>query len=170
MARCAYCRSFVFFGGAREADRRYCNANCQHLAALRLRAEHLPIAVVQQRISEVQRGQCLRCRGQGPLDIHTSYWVWSALILTRWDKTPALTCRTCATKRQAGHLVSSLLVGWWGFPWGFLITPLQLFRNVAALLRGRADAGASRELEQFVRAQIVSEQILPEQRAQQGLT
>lgn len=33
----------------------------------------------------------------------------------------------------------SLLVGWWGFPWGFIYTPMAVFKN----LRGGTDVTAS---------------------------
>ena len=66
------------------------------------------------------------------LDIRISYWVWSAVVVTRWGYESKFCCRRCATKRQLMSVGSCLLLGWWGFPWGMLITPLQLYRNLRA--------------------------------------
>jgi hypothetical protein len=35
--------------------------------------------------------------------------------------------------RQLAGAISSLLVGWWGFPWGLIYTPVQIVRNIGAL-------------------------------------
>src|SRR5215470_8768738 len=133
MARCHYCRSTFFFGGVREGDHRYCGDKCRQHNAFRARCDQIPAAVVRERLWEMQREGCPRCHRREPLDIHVSYWVWSAIAITRWGKTPQLSCRSCATKRQLMSLGSCLVLGWWGFPWGLLLTPLQIWRNLGAL-------------------------------------
>lgn len=84
-------------------------------------------------------------------DVHKSYRVWSALLLTSWKTSPRVSCRSCGVKAQLGDTVFSLVLGWWGFPWGFVMTPVQIARNIAALIGGGKDAAApSAELERIV--------------------
>ena len=45
-----------------------------------------------------------------------------------------MVCRPCAVKIQAGNLVFSSLLGWWGFPHGPPITPVQVVRNLIAIV------------------------------------
>lgn len=69
------------------------------------------------------------------MDLHTSHEVWSIVFVTSWKSLPRIRCRSCGVKRQVAGLFFSLLAGWWGVPWGFLVTPVQGFRNVASLAR-----------------------------------
>ena len=113
-------------------------------------------------VRAAQQGNCPECHGRGPLDIYFAYWVWSVLIVTRWGKTPRFSCRPCATKRQLASLGSCLLFGWWGIPWGLLLTPLQLYRNVRAMLLRRDLSEASPDLERLVRTHLAREQVAAE--------
>jgi hypothetical protein len=36
-------------------------------------------------------------------------------------------------KDQIFSTLGSAVIGWWGFPWGLFMTPVQIFRNIAAL-------------------------------------
>jgi hypothetical protein len=70
--------------------------------------------------------------------MHTSYWVWSMVILTFWNKNPRLSCRRCGEKAVFSDLWKSVLLGWWGIPFGPILTVVQTFRNVRVLLRSDA--------------------------------
>ena len=50
----------------------------------------------------------------------------------------------------------SLLFGWWGFPWGLCLTPVQIFRNGMGLVRGPDDGQPSQQLGKLVRLGIAS--------------
>ena len=76
--------------------------------------------------------------------------------MTRWSTHPVLGCRSCGIKSQLLGLVFSLVLGWWGFPWGLLMTPVQVLRNLFALLR--PDNGTPSEaLDRVVRIRLASE-------------
>lgn len=66
---------------------------------------------------------------------NTAHRVWSALVLTNWSSHPAISCRGCALKRQAGSLLSCLVLGWWGLPWGLVWTPVQVIRNIVGMVK-----------------------------------
>jgi hypothetical protein len=41
----------------------------------------------------------------------------------------------CANRQRIGDSLFSLVLGWWGIPWGLLATPVQIGRNVVGLLQ-----------------------------------
>jgi hypothetical protein len=54
-------------------------------------------------------------------------------------------------KAQLGDTLFSLVLGWWGFPWGLIMTPVQVSRNLAGMFRSSGENGPSPELERAVR-------------------
>jgi hypothetical protein len=78
----------------------------------------------------------------------------SALVVTHWRSTPILCCESCGTKAKLGALISTLLLGWWGFPWGLVFTPVQIVRNLRGLAASINHAGPSPELLQLVRGEL----------------
>lgn len=83
--------------------------------------------------------------------------------LTRWTTTPQLSCRSCATKSQIGGALFSLACGWWGFPWGLVLTPVQVTRNVIAMCAGPDAARPSADLRRFVMVNIAAQAIQNQQ-------
>jgi len=154
MGRCEYCGSAVLFGGVREGTLRFCNARCRARGAALLAARQIPEAVVAQHVRSVHAGLCPQCGGRGPVDVHTGYRVWSAIALTSWVNTPRVVCRSCGVRGQLGDALFSLLLGWWGFPWGLVMTPVQIVRDVAGALRGPDPAVPSQQLEKLVRLNL----------------
>jgi hypothetical protein len=59
--------------------------------------------------------------------------------MTRWSSRPQISCRACGNKSKLADAAFSLVLGWWGFPWGFLFTPVQITRNLAGLLSSSPD-------------------------------
>jgi len=136
MANCAYCGTFILFGGVSVGNERYCSDRCHQGGYVLKVAEQLPPQVVERHVEEIFRGNCPKCKGPGPVDVYKIHEVWSVLILTRWSTRPMVSCRHCATKGQLGGLLFSLFCGWWGFPWGLIITPIQIGRNIVGMCRG----------------------------------
>lgn len=151
MASCGYCSTTILFGGKSDGGRRFCNDKCLQQGQLLSLANTIPIELVKQHTHDVHQGSCPQCQGPGPVDVHTSYRVWSALIVTSWQSRPAVSCGKCGTRRKLGDSAFSLLLGWWGFPWGLLATPVQVGRNLFGLARRRAPDQPSPALEQMVR-------------------
>jgi hypothetical protein len=130
MNNCSYCNSLILFGGRKVGDYSFCNDRCAGQAQAMLASRYVPADVVEKVTKDVHEGECPRCRGRGPVDIHTSHSVWSALLLTSWKSKPVMCCRSCGLKNQVLSGVGSAVFGWWGFPWGLLLTPVQIFRNI----------------------------------------
>lgn len=157
MASCAHCNTTILFGGKKNGDLRFCNAKCEQNGQIHMAAAQLPPQTIDRYVGEVHRGNCPRCQGQGPVDVHTSYRVWSALVVTTSSSHPLLSCKPCGTKRKLGDTAFSLVLGWWGFPWGLLKTPWQVGRNLVGIFQGPDPAVPSPQLEQWVRLQLATQ-------------
>lgn len=157
MAKCAYCRSMILFGGVKDDDQRFCNDRCHQSGALVALSQQLDPDEVRSAVTRVHQGTCPRCGGNGPIDVTTSHKVWSAVFVTSWSSAPEICCRSCGRKRQVGRLVFSAVAGWWGFPWGLIMTPVQVGRNFVGLFRGYDPYQPSPELEDAVRLMMASE-------------
>jgi len=154
MAKCGYCGSTVVIGGVRSGDQRFCNARCAQGAQLLRLASLVPPDVLERHVEEVFHGNCPTCRGLGPIDVHKYHEVWSLLVLTRWATSQQLSCRSCATKRQAGALAFSLFCGWWGFPWGLILTPVQIGRNLVEMCAGPKSSHPSENLRKLIQVTL----------------
>src|SRR3989442_771976 len=111
---------------------------------------------VSAAISALQRAVCSQWPNKS-VDVHKTHTVWSAVYLTSWKSTPNIVCRSCGTKAQLLALLSSTLLGWWGFPWGVFVTPVQIGRNIAGLLRKPDPYSPSEELLRLARLQLGGE-------------
>src|SRR5512140_3815075 len=125
MAKCDYCASTIIFGGKTDANGRFCNDKCRGRGALLAISRQLPATAIQEQVWKVHQGACPKCGGVGPVDVHVSHKVWSALVVTSWSSTPQISCRPCGQKSQLAGAGFSLFLGWWGFPWGLVMTPVQ---------------------------------------------
>ena len=153
MAKCGYCGSTIF-GGVRDGNQSYCNAKCRNNAYILSVSNQVPPDVLERQVEEIFRGNCPKCRGLGPIDVHKVHQVWSALVLTRWTTNAQVSCRSCATKSQLGGALFSAVLGWWGFPWGLILTPVQITRNVVGMMRGPDPSKPSADLQKLVRVNL----------------
>ena len=159
MPKCSGCGQFILFGGVRGAGRRYCNATCATKELLQLAAEKLPKELVAESVRKVHEGDCPTCGARGPVDIHVSHSAVSLLVVTRWQSIPQLCCRRCGFKAQVKRLMVSTTFGWWGFPWGILITPFQIIRNIVGIVRPPDPSTPSQELIDCIRLRMATEVI-----------
>lgn len=157
MASCAYCNTTILFGGRGNGGLRFCNATCEQKDALAAVASQLPASDVAAYIAQVHRGNCPKCSGPGPVDVHTSYRVWSALILTSWASRPLLGCRKCGMKQKLGDTAFSAILGWWGLPWGIIMTPVQIVRNLFSLAAPPDPSAPSPALEKILRLHLAEQ-------------
>lgn len=154
MASCDYCGSSILFGGVRSGDLRFCNDRCHSSGALLQISQSIPESEVQQVVRQVHQGNCPKCGGTGPVDVHTSYRVWSALLLTQWSSRPEVSCRGCGVKSQLGDTLFSVVLGWWGIPWGLIFTPVQVVRNVIAMANPPETSRPSAKLDKHIRLNL----------------
>jgi hypothetical protein len=117
----------------------------------------VPEEVVRRRVDSVHQGACPKCQRVGSVDVHTSHSVWSALVVTTWKSQPQVSCAACGKKAKLKAAVGSLFLGWWGFPWGLILTPIQVGRNLWGLARSQPTFTPSAQLERIVRLTIAAE-------------
>jgi hypothetical protein len=154
MAGCAYCGSTILFGGVRSGSQRFCDRKCAQKAAITEAVKRLPGDAIEQAITEIRRGNCPKCGGLGPIDARRYFEVWSALFMTRWSSKTQVSCHSCATRRSLGAIAYCLLLGWWGFPWGLVMTPAQITRNLKAMRERSTDSQPSRTLRNYAMTQL----------------
>lgn len=154
MAKCDYCGSTIFFGGVQANGYRFCNQTCQRKGYSLAAINQIPEDYLREQVSTLHRGSCPRCHGNGPVDVYTSHRVWSALMLTSWRSRPHICCRKCGRIEQMKDTLFSLLLGWWGFPWGLIMTPIQVVRNLVGLFTGPDRAKPSDELYRLIQINI----------------
>jgi hypothetical protein len=154
MATCGYCGTTILFGGVRAGTQRFCNNKCHQNAYILSVSQHVPSDVLERQVEEVFRGSCPKCHGPGPIDVHKIHRVWSAAVLTSWSTSPQVCCRSCATKGQLGGALFSLFLGWWGLPWGFILTPVQITRNCIGMCGGPDLSRPSADLRKLVQVDL----------------
>lgn len=134
MKRCDFCGTSILFGAMKQGDLRFCSANCASRAEWVRASWAVPEAEVERQVREIHQGPCPKCGGEGPVDVHISHRVYSVFVLTSWSSHPEICCRSCGRKKYLKHGAFSLFLGWWGFPFGLVITPVQVVRNVGGVL------------------------------------
>lgn len=164
MSNCSNCGTTIIFGGLREGRLHYCGKTCRQkhdwfIDKLRQMSDN----VVVDQAQTIHRGACPKCGGPGPVDLFTSYRIWSVIVLTSWVTTPELCCRRCATTSKVSTILFSAALGWWGVPWGVIGTPIQVCRNFAEWLSPPDSARPSEELLAHVRIRLVTQTLESEQ-------
>jgi hypothetical protein len=151
MKKCGTCGTTIILGGKTDGSSHYCSARCLQQGVLIKRSRDIPAAEVQRKLTETHSGLCPKCHGTGPVDVHVSHRAWSALVVTGWSSRAQVCCQSCGTRAKLMDSATTLLFGWWGIPWGLLMTPIQIGRNVAGLLRPVDTSTPSPRLENAVR-------------------
>jgi hypothetical protein len=134
MTPCDYCGTGILFNAIKQGELRFCSTKCAAKAEWVRASLAVPDAEVERQVRETHSGPCPRCGGPGPVDVHTSHRVYSALAWTSWSSHPDICCRSCGCKKYLKHGAFSFFLGWWGFPHGLIITPVQVARNLAGVL------------------------------------
>jgi hypothetical protein len=79
-------------------------------------------------------------------------WVISLLVVTfrRSSDIQFVRAQESAAVKSLPYTLLSAAVGWWGFPWGFIYTPMAIFQNlsggqdVTAQVMGNIDSAWSK--------------------------
>ncbi len=159
MSKCAACGRTILFGGVKDGANRFCNATCQRNAALHQAAAQVPAEQISQQVRTIHSGRCPKCHGPGPVDVHESYRVWSAVLVTQYRTNQTIACRRCGTRARLGDLAISTVAGWWGFPFGLIMTPVQIVRNLVSMAKTPDPRQPSPRLEEVVQLQLAAEAI-----------
>lgn len=73
---------------------------------------------------------CPYCRNPNKkINATVTHTVQSFLIVTTSKKAIKIGCADCLEKQNNDAILSSAILGWWGFPWGIIKTPIYIWRN-----------------------------------------
>ena len=161
MATCANCGQAILFGGVKHGTLRFCNQRCYNAAKQHLHLEvDVPENEVDEAVTAFHQSDCPCCGGPGPIDFHYSYRVMSFVVLTQFRTIPKISCRACARNAKLGNFFATLLLGWWGFPFGLIFTPIYLGRNLYSLCFPVPEDTPSDQLREFVRLNIAQQNVI----------
>src|SRR5512139_3285056 len=132
---CPTCGNSVLFGGIKDGKKRYCSKRCYEADEINRAADAIPDSLSDALSVKINQNNCPKCGGSGPVDIHKSYSVYSVILFTKWATNEHIICKQCATKQQATDLIGSLLLGWWGIPFGLIVTPIIIVSNVVLMFQ-----------------------------------
>jgi len=162
MAACDYCNKNFNLFGVHENGYSFCSANCRNRAQELLKSlDRFPPQEIESYIERVHAGPCAQCGGPGPVDLHHSYRIYSVILLTSWSTRNHFVCAACARKEELKSLGYSALLGWWGFPFGLVLTPVQIIRNIASLAGGADPQHASPRLRKILMLNLARQAALP---------
>jgi len=166
MATCANCKKIILMGGLRQEGLRFCGKPCLQRGQAALLAARMPEAERVRAAQTLFRGPCPTCNKRGGIDLYKSHYVMSFVLFTRHGSHSLISCRTCALKKQGGDFMLSSLVGWWGIPFGLLLTPVALLRNGYAMLFPPNGVEPSPAFQQEVALRLACAEIDRQQAAQ----
>jgi hypothetical protein len=158
MRECSYCGSAIIFGGKKDGELIFCSQRCLEKGIVPRLATRLPDDLVMERATAVHQGNCPRCLGQGPVDVHNSFRIWSLVHHFSWSSSPQISCRSCGVRSKLGDALFCMAFGWWS-PWGVILTPIALIRNIRGLFSFPDPSHPSDALKSMVRVGLASETI-----------
>lgn len=157
MAACGACGQTILFGAVRTKNFHFCNKKCrQNQPRDLIVADQISDDLCQEYAHELRQEDCPKCRGAGPLDIHTSRSVWSLLVYSAVVTESELCCRSCGVRGKIVGILFSLLLGWWGIL-GIVWTPLLIITNLLGMFGGGNSARPSAALVQRARLLLAAQ-------------
>jgi hypothetical protein len=153
MPVCDYCGEGYFRRKADYGSLHFCSKKCREQGKVLEILEAIPSAAVSEQIRKARLGPCPECGADAPIEAHKSYIAGSFIIATSYKTTVHICCRRCAKRHQWEAIRATMVGGWWGLPWGLIMTPTQIIRNLLAM-RSRADGHPSWDFIRIVRLNL----------------
>jgi hypothetical protein len=157
----------MFWGGVKQAGRAYCSDNCAQGDNLHQIIQQIPPHVIDRAAADFQKGACPECQGPGPIEFFESHNVYSFFVMSRWTSTPHVCCKSCANQKAGSAIAVTLVTGWWGIPWGLVMTPVQIARNIGTLAK-QIEVGTPSPMLRDTVARLMAVQALEAGAAQPG--
>jgi hypothetical protein len=152
VAHCDYCGTYFSGGSIKRGNYRFCNGVCADKGAVLTALDSCSVEEIDEYISSFHSGPCPRCGARANVDVHQSHRVYSVLVYTRWQTNKHFCCQKCGRNQQLKDLGFSMLCGWWGFPFGLIITPLQIVKNIIGIVR--PSDRPSRDLQRIAKLEL----------------
>lgn len=135
LKKCYTCGAIILFGGSSRDGLRYCGRRCREEAELDRALEMVPVAVAENEARRIREDPCPLCGREGSrVELRPSYRATGFLLHTSVSEKRTICCTLCGLKANLAAIAHSLLLGWWGFPFGIVATPIQIVRNLFEML------------------------------------
>jgi hypothetical protein len=166
MSKCATCGKSIIAGGIKDQGFRFCSKPChQRQAPFLSKIGQVSEDAVDREMTRVRALRCSRCKRNGEVDMHSSAFVYSMIIMTRFGQNKHLCCKSCALKAQAKDTLSTAALGWWGFPFGLIMTPISLVSNVAQMVATARRKEPSAAMRLYIKQQVARQLVAQAQAA-----
>lgn len=163
--RCDRCGYWIPLSGVRQDGFHYCCDECARYGPLIPRSRQVPAAEVRLEALKILSGRCGMCGGPGPVEVRRSYRIWSFVVLSHFSTRLQISCRLCGIKAQLRGIGFSMLLGWWSLPIGVVMTPVQIGRNLWAMVVAPDGQEPTPALLQQASLVVAEKELVVEQRA-----
>jgi len=158
MEPCAACGQTIAFGAKDVSGHKVCSDKCVEAVVGALTAQKVPESAALERAQQIHSGACPKCGGVGqPVDLQAAHRCISLVFMTRRSSKMELSCHACGNKMRLRESLLTLVLGWWGFPWGLIYTPVQIGKNISAM-SAAPSTGPSADLVYSARKMLAKEQ------------
>lgn len=131
---CDFCGNSALLSGLSDGGQRFCSVLCLEQARCLEASANISDEDILVRARSIRIGPCPKCvRRAGVVEVRRHYWVWSALLISRWGHDTTVQCADCGRKDNLFGMLSSLTLGPWGI--GIVLMPVQIARNLFEMLR-----------------------------------
>ena len=146
-SECDYCGNSAKHKPTFDNGQRFCSKKCLQAARLSEVAVDLTRIEIEQMAGKIRSGTCPVCSEiSSPVEVRFYYTVMSFIVLTRYTKKSRICCLNCGRKENWKAFLSTFFLGWWGFPWGVLMTPAYLIANLGEMFEKRKVGEPSEDL------------------------
>jgi hypothetical protein len=157
-SECDFCSSSARFSAVLDEGQRFCSKACLRNARLLEVSEDIPQEEISRHAFRIKNGKCPACQKAGSkTEVRRYYRVWSVGIFTQWTNRTHICCHSCGRKTNFGSLIFCTLFGWWGIPWGIIMTPAQMLANITEMFKPLADPAPSDALLQAARLDLAAQ-------------
>ena len=154
---CDFCSSSARFSALLDEGQRFCSKACLRNARLLEVSEDISKEEILSHAFSIKKGTCPECQQAGSkTEVRRYYRVWSVGIFTQWTNRAHICCHSCGRKTNLGSIVFCTLFGWWGIPWGVIMTPAQILANITEMFKPLADPAPSEALLQAARLDLAA--------------
>ena len=154
MKKCEVCGALILFGPVRSGKHAYCSYECRDSGDFAQETRLVDDDSADAVALKINIGNCSKCGGPGPVDVQFSHTVWSAFFVTSYKSTPEVCCGKCGRMSKLKAILFSFGLGWWGFPFGLIITPVQIGRNLVGMFWGPVQGAPSPDLSPFAKVML----------------
>ncbi|MGL6194258.1 MAG: hypothetical protein ACRC2T_05495 [Thermoguttaceae bacterium] len=149
--RCNHCGEQILFGACKHDGLFFCRPKCKNAFFEARDGIIPPDDLVNAHANAIHKSDCPICGALGPVDVHTSHKVMSFLLVTQFSSPSNIYCRGCGNKDKIKNMFISGLLGWWGFPFGIILTPIYIGRNFMELFFPFSPEEPSQYLKQLIK-------------------